>query len=257
MSELEVPDWLERLLASDDPPTAIDPTLLKRLASAGATRFLAANRKWALANADAATATGIAIAGPGIVGLVEMFEGEPDKAGAALARLVASAETFDKMRRLALAALDMHRVANAADRLADRDGPERLVEEVLETGIVVTYARHYLDSNKGGGVGAKWRPRGTADRKLHDWLIEEMRDPYHAHADRTPMRTLVNSRAILGLHDQPPAWGEARRRITDEELVTIADLARRQGERLGAEADRLGALLEERWLVDPDDETQS
>jgi hypothetical protein len=43
-------------------------------------------------------------------------------------------------------------------------------ERVLETGLIVTYARPYLESNK-LRVGKRWLPESGADREFHQWLI--------------------------------------------------------------------------------------
>lgn len=76
-------------------------------------------------------------------------------------------------------------------------------------------------------------------------MIEELRHPYHAHFGRTPRRTLVDTTQLLGL-DGPPTYAQSRWFMTDDELQRLADLARRQGERLEAEANRIGSELGER-----------
>ena len=50
---------------------------------------------------------------------------------------------------------------------------------------------------------------------------------------------------LLGL-DGPPTYAQSRWFMTDDELQRLADLARRQGERLEAEANRIGSELGER-----------
>ena len=114
--------------------------------------------------------------------------------------------------------------------------------EKLETALVVTYARPYIKGTMQLPRG--WRPKGT-DRELHDQLIDTLRDLYHAHADRTRHRTLIDTTAYLGI-DGPPAFAEAWWSLREPELETIADLARGQAERLEVEANRIGAELGER-----------
>ncbi len=220
----------------------VEPQLLARFAAAGVVELVPSDGPVSLAVEEAARATGIGAHGPGF-GFGESFEGEPAPTAAALARLCEFVERFDHLRRLRLAEVDMGIVASTARQLADRLGPARLFERVLETGLVVTYARPYLESNR-AGVGRKWRPESEADRKLHDWIIEELRHPYHAHADRTPRRTLTNTSAFLGL-EGPPTYAEAWWRLTDEELLRIADIAERQEARFEAAARKVGAELGE------------
>ena len=242
MPELVADEWLVELAARDEPPTVIEPQLLARFARAGVVRLVPSDGTESLAPDDAARAIGIGAHGPGF-GFGESFEDESAPAAAALARLCKFVERFDRLRRLRLAAVDMGFVASTARQLADRLGPARLFERVLETGLVVTYARPYLESNR-AGVGRRWRPESEADRKLHDWIIDELRDPYHAHADRTPRRTLTDTTAYLGL-DGPPTYAEAWWRLTDDELARIADLAERQEARFDAAARKVGAELGE------------
>jgi hypothetical protein len=241
-TQLVAEEWLVELAARDDPPSVIEPQLLARFARAGVVRLVPSDGSETLAVGDAARATGIGAHGPGF-GFGESFEDESAPTAAALARLCEFVERFDRLRRLRLAAVDMGLVVSTARQLADRLGPARLFERVLETGLVVTYARPYLESNQ-AGVGRKWRPESEADQKLHDWIIDELRDPYHAHAGRTPRRTLTDTTAFLGL-EGAPTYGEAWWRLTDEELPRIADLAERQKARFDRAADEVGAELGE------------
>lgn len=240
--QLVADEWLVELAARDDPLSVIDPQLLARFAHAGVVQLVPSDGTESLAVGDAARATGIGAHGPGF-GFGESFEDEPAPTAGALARLCEFVERFDRLRRLRLAAVDMGFVVSTARQLADRLGPARLFERVLETGLVVTYARPYLESNR-AGVGRKWRPESEPDRKLHDWIIDELRHPYHAHADRTPRRTLTDTTAFLGL-EGPPTYAEAWWRLTDEELAQIADLAERQEARFDAAARKVGAELGE------------
>lgn len=240
--ELEWPAWLVELAARDDPPTKLESRLLSRLTRAGVTDLRPADGTAFLDVADADRARAIGAAGPGF-GVIESLEDEAGPTAAALERLCSWVERFDRMRSLRLAAIDMEFVASTARSLADRDGPARLFERVLETGLVVTYARPYLASNR-PGLGKRWRPESPEDRELHERMVDELRNPYHAHTDRTRHRTLIDTTALLGL-DGPPIFAEAWNRLKDDELAQLADLADRQATRFAAAADMIGAELGE------------
>lgn len=188
-------------------------------------------------------ANAIGVAGPGFA-FAEKLEDGPTPTGDALARLCSWVERYDLLRVLRLGATDMELAAAAARALADEDGPARLWARVLETGLVVTYARPYLEANT-RAVGRKWWPREPADRELHERIIKDVRSPYHAHTDRTPHRTLVDTAAMLG-REGPPTFAEGWSRLSTAELEHLAALAERQAERLHGAADEIGAELGER-----------
>jgi hypothetical protein len=242
---LHADEWLIELARRDDPPTGpeeLEP-LLARLARAGVERLVPAACRNVLPLGDAAQATSIGALGPGL-SFAESLEDEPAPVAAALVRLAEYLEQFDQLRRVRLAGIDMRLAQKTALELADPTSLARsLFDRVLETGLVVTYARPYLASNR-AGVGNEWRPESTDDQALHDWIIDELRHPYHAHADRTSHRTLVDTTALLGI-DGPPTLAESARPLTDSELAAIAELARKQAERLEARAQELGVPLGE------------
>jgi hypothetical protein len=240
---LEVPDWLGELAARDDPPTTIEDEFLERLERAGVEKLVPVVGREVVPEEEGARATAIGVHVPGI-GVADSLEDEAAPVGASLSRLVDFLERLDKLRRIRLAAIDMRFAERTAIALRHRDGPARLFERVLETGLVVTYARPYLDSNQSGGVGGRWRPPPGPHREFHHWVIDELRNTYHAHADRSPRRTLTDTAEYLGL-EGPPTYAEAWWRLTDSELETLAELARKQAERFEAEALRLGAALGE------------
>ena len=136
--------------------------------------------------------------------VVAMEEIEWESGGAAafaeaLDRLVTTFQQFDKISRFRFAASDMWLVAHAAKALVDareNDGPARLYERIIETGMVVTYARPFLESNE-APIGRKWWPRDKPERELHDELLG-LRHEYHAHAGHTPRRRLENATTMLG-----------------------------------------------------------
>ena len=136
----------------------------------------------------------------------------------------------------------MRIAAHAAAALVDandNDGPARLYDRELETGMVVTYARPYVESNE-AGVGKKWWPTGD-DRELHDELMD-LRHEYHAHASHTPRRRLVNTTALFG-DDGRPSYSEQWELLPTWKLNPLNDLATRQAERFEAAADALDLEL--------------
>jgi hypothetical protein len=237
------------LLARDDPPTEVSDQYLARLVGAGVEmieamlRELPDNQVEFAENADeAAEAIAIFVAGPGLL-YTEALNNERAPAHDALANVLFHVERFDKLRRFRLASDDMRLVEETARQLLDRDGPARLFEQMLETALVVTYSRPYLDSNK-AGIGERWSPKDEADRDFHRYVIDELRDPLHAHMERTRRRTLVDTTRFLGL-DGPPTYAQGRWFMTQDELERLAELARKQGELLETEANRIGAELGE------------
>ncbi|MBA2741382.1 MAG: hypothetical protein H0U46_05170 [Actinobacteria bacterium] len=240
---LEIPNWLAELAAHDDPPTVIDDELLGRLERVGVEKLVPVVGTDIVPDEDGARATAIGVQVPG-VGVADSFEHEAAPVLAAFDRLVTFLERFDKLRRLRLAAIDMRLVEQTARALLEVPATVRLSKRVLETGLVVTYARPYLDSNRSGGVGGRWRPPSGADREFHHWVIDELRDTYHAHADRSPRRTITDTAAMLGV-EGPPTYAEAWWSLTDSELEKLAELAGKQAERFEAAAVEAGRELGE------------
>ena len=237
---LEVPAWLAHRASHDDPPTVLDDDLLARLERAGVESFVPVLGRELIDDERGAHATGVGVWGPGI-GFLEPFEAEATRVAAALDRLVTFLEQFDKLRRLTLAAIDMRLVEKAARAMLDGQVPAPLLR-VVETGLIITYARPYLDSNRAGGVGGRWRPESGADRAFHQHVIDELRDAYHAHADRTAHRTILDAAEFLEL-EAPPAYAESWRRLSSTDLETLADLAGRQAARFEAGAAEAGREL--------------
>lgn len=239
---------LVELAARDEPPTVIGDGLRGRLAAAGVDMLepLLGPIEGGVEVADRIEELErvrvLYVAGPGLSSQVPLGEGATPVAEA-LERVLYGVERFDKLRRFRLAAKDMRCVEETARDLLDRDGPARVYERMLETALVVVYARPYLESST-SGVGRKWWPAPGPDRDLHERMIETRRHPYHAHSDRTRHRTLIDTTALLGL-EGPPTFAEAWWRMTDSELEALADLARRQAQRLEAEGNRIGAELGE------------
>ena len=126
--------------------------------------------------------------------------------------------TFETMTRFRLAATDMRLAANAAAALIDaneNDGPARVWQRVIETGLVTTYARPYLRSNK-ARLPKKSLPPVGPDRELHNELLE-LRSEYYAHAAHTPRRYLENATATFG-EEGRPKFTESWERLSTERL---------------------------------------
>lgn len=242
--ELVWPEWLVEWASRDSPPAELSDSLLARLKGAGVAelRPADADARALLEHSEHERANAIGAAGAGF-GFAEELEGGSTPVADALMRLCVWVERYDLLRVLRLGAIDMEYAASAARALADEDGPARLWARVLETGLVVTYARPYLDSNT-RVVGRKWWPESPEDRELHQRIIEDVRSPYHAHTDRTPHRTLVDTTAMLGL-DGPPTFAEGWSQLNTAKLEHLAELAERQAARLHAAADEIGAELGE------------
>jgi hypothetical protein len=115
----------------------------------------------------------------------------------AIDNMLAEFECYDRIRR---AASDMELAAHAATGLIearDQRGSARVFERVIETGMIVTYARPFLPS-KEAGLGERWLPEDEAGRMLHDELID-LRGEYHAHAEHVWGLGACRSSARCGL----------------------------------------------------------
>jgi hypothetical protein len=100
--------------------------------------------------------------------------------------------------RLVLAASDMRQVWIAADHLAavpmNADA-----ERVLWTGLVVTYARPFMQSNALGAVSERLaRSEDPGLRELHKNMCDR-RDDLFAHNDVTELRDVMDAWAELGI----------------------------------------------------------
>jgi hypothetical protein len=150
--------------------------------------------------------------------------------------------------RLRLAADDMASVNTAALELAryrHRPGspgpvghnPYGRVEDVLEAGLVVVYARSFTGN---ASLGRKWQPEIPEDRDLHERLLVA-RDVLHAHADHTAYRSVVDPQEVLGNVKVSPMV--AHERMPGDILRAIAALCERQQLRFEAEAARVYAAF--------------
>lgn len=222
---VELPEWLVELAEEE-----IDVRQVRgRLTHAGVT---AIRRHGDDRRPDALRATG-----PGLDLLVDVNHDESKTPiVAALHELLEFLEGFGPLRQLHSATADMDQVAFVARELAkyrhmiggDEEplhNPYLLVEQVLETGLVVTYARPFTGHAR---LGDNWRPKDPTDRDLHDRLLKLRHD--HAHADWTGSRTLVDTTALLGL-DGPMMLAEQRSELSRQQLLAMVDLAERQHDR--------------------------
>jgi hypothetical protein len=89
------------------------------------------------------------------------------------------------------------------------DDPHLLL--LLETGLVVTYARVFTDSRQYTPVPRDWVPADL--RGLHDPLLER-RESYHAHTDR----------ALTNVHRRHVAEAGAMVSVSFPEALTKAEL---------------------------------
>ncbi|MDX6515545.1 MAG: hypothetical protein QOH73_1211, partial [Gaiellaceae bacterium] len=107
---LEAPVWLIERAATDDPPTVLATELLEQFARVGVVELMPTAGTSILDVADAERATGVGVGGPGFAFAEEFLE-ESARVAAALERLWAYVEQFDRLRTLRLAATDMQLVA--------------------------------------------------------------------------------------------------------------------------------------------------
>jgi hypothetical protein len=246
---VEASETLVELARSDDPPPDLKP-FLSRLGNAGVTRLWVVTWpspwRFEVVGGTAAIGHPLAVAGSGydvMIWTAVDWERSSAPITTALNELAEQLQRFDRVRRLKHAASDMRLVADTAAALIDAreaDGPARMFDRVLETGMVVTYARPFLESNN-AGVGRRDRPHDADDRALHDELVD-LRDRYYAHADHGPERTLRNATAMLGQSGRP-RFVEQWEQLAPAKLRAIADLATRQAEGFEAEADGLDERL--------------
>ncbi len=141
----------------------------------------------------------------------------------ALDEAVRVAERWDLLRRLHSAWMDMDQIIHAARALLDaeeasgQESPEvhpvaGPLREVIETGIVTMYARHF-DGDR--DLPRRWWPKGKR-KAVHDRLIAR-RNTVVAHADETTERQLVT---LPTAGPGPPVTvvAEARRSMSTEDL---------------------------------------
>jgi hypothetical protein len=237
-------------LALDDPAIDLGPAVA-RLRAAGATEVYLASIMPNGVIFEASSAgvartqrSGILARGRRVMATQEIdWDTGPHAVRNALERLVTMFQQFDKIGRMRFAASDMRLVAEAAAALIDvhdNDGPARFYERIIETGMVVTYARPFLESNE-AGIGRTWWPKDEAERELHDELIE-LRHEYHAHAAHTPRRRLENATTMLGREGRP-MFAESWESLPTWKLQALEELTNRLAATFDAEAVRLDVEL--------------
>lgn len=239
---LEPSALLVELAAADDPPTDLGP-FLGQLASAGAIEVYAARRTaegvlFNISSRDQAGDDEVHVVGRSVRVLASKqidWQASNTPLRDALGQLVTAVAGYDRLARFHFAASDMELVAGAAAGLIDaRDqrGEARFYERVIETGMVVTYARPFLQNQP--GLGGSWRPEDAAGRELHDELVA-LRGEYHAHAEHTRHRGLE----FLTTESDRPLMGESWSRLPVEKLRLLQEVAERQAKRFAAEAERI------------------
>lgn len=235
---LVLPDWLSALLAREGSADQ-GPKITGRLRSFGVASL---DHEGSESDPSA-----LMFRTPRFRGRAPLNQAREQPVTAALASLIEELSVIDAFVRLRLAASDMETVAHCARDVAryrhvpGADGPVphnpyAVVEDVLEAGLVVVYARSFTGD---ASLGKRWRPEGEDDVPLHDALMAA-RSHIHAHADHTAHRSLVDTNALLG-GDGPASFGVAVTRISAEVLERIADMCARQEERFRLAGDELEA----------------
>jgi hypothetical protein len=97
---------------------------------------------------------------------------------------------------------------------------------LLQTGIVVTYARSFDGKAK---LGGRWRPTDEEQRRLHNGIIGG-RGEMLAHADNTPHRAALYIGGELNIVEPG---------LHPEVLSDMATMCEVQAERFETEANRL------------------
>jgi hypothetical protein len=243
---LELSPLLAELAAADDPPTELEP-YLGRLVDAGAVELYVARQTesgvhFAVSTAEQARAGACLLVACSkrviASGVVDWQAPSRTPAGDALERLVDQLHGYDRIARFRFAATDMEIAAQAASGLIEAEegrGSARAYRRVIETGMVVTYARPFLASNE-AGLGERWWPKDEAERAVHDELID-LRGEYHAHATHAPERRLE---VMPGFYESGrPLLAESWIELPEAKLRLLEEMAKRQAERFKAEADRL------------------
>jgi hypothetical protein len=195
---LEPSTLVVELAAGDDPPTEL-ASYMGRLRNAGAIELYVGTRSdrgafFEITSAEQAR-TGDAFVMTRSQLLLASWQIDWQSSSApmrdALDKLIDEFVGYDRIARLRFAESDMRLAAHAAAGLIearDQRGSARIFERVIETGMVVTYARPFLPSNH-AGLGEDWWPKDDAGRELHEQLVD-LRGEYHAHAEHTPQRRL-------------------------------------------------------------------
>ena len=133
-----------------------------------------------------------------------------------------------ELRRLKLAAADMNLAAEATDLLVDdRYAP---VPRIIETGVLVAYARSFNSSGPGWvRFKEQWTPTDPDELALHEPILTR-RDKRHAHTDEKD-----SGRDIVDVFGEG-IYSEEWEQLTADSLRKIAALARAQKERFDAAA---------------------
>jgi len=149
---------------------------------------------------------------------------------------------LSEIKRLVLAESDMKQVATAADYLHAYAGEmSDHVERVVWTGIAVTYARPFSQSNRIGAIRGKLaRLDDPLTRSLHERLCE-LRDQLFAHTDATELRGIVDTSAMLGLGMGD--YAEEHVPMSVSALPRIAELANLLRDRFAARREELQEQL--------------
>ena len=139
---------------------------------------------------------------------------------------------------LVLAISDMRQVSNACFFLQNAE-MERHARDVLWTGLVVTYARPFLQSNTRGFIGGRLAKPREELSPLHKNLLM-LRDKLAAHTDDNELRSVwVVEEDKTGSLRYAESW----KPYDDDALPDIAFLADTQGHRFRERLDEIGDEL--------------
>lgn len=141
-------------------------------------------------------------------------------------------------------------IAAAEYLLAHRPGPnedqdEARLRRVLETGMVITYARPFTKSRGFAKLGA---PAGLEPRlrSLHDQILT-FRAVLYAHNDNTPLRQIVEFTEHAAferwLREDTDSWQESRYFPTPKLFSELIELARANLVSFFADHEQLVALV--------------
>lgn len=148
-----------------------------------------------------------------------------------------------EIRRYRFAQSDMRQAGAAA--LLLNEPSVRLngdVERVLETGLVVTYARPFTAGGVGTLGGKHARPEAEEHRLLHMEMLARRNDLY-AHSDITERREVVDAFAGFGTGTLGGKYFEAHHPVDRGQLPSVIALCGAQEGRYASKADALEAAL--------------
>jgi hypothetical protein len=176
----------------------------------------------------------------------------PETSGDESRPVTAHEKILVQAQRFEFAASDMRDVVVAAEWFAAAEAVPPVGGGVIETGIVVTYARPFTDNGIGRLDPTKYRPKDRELAALHRRLIA-LRDTLLAHTDSTALRRIAeggvadidwSAGPVSGVGIEPGRAVEVRvDPFARPEFTAIARLAREQVTRFEEAAEEARAKL--------------